>query len=537
MSVSSSKRRILSLWLRRLPTDRLTRRSPDLAGQPLAVVTTVRSARQIAALNDEAARLGLRAGMALADARAMYPQLAAIDADERADAATLDRIADWCDRYTPLIGLDPPDGLSLDISGCAHLFGGEDGLRRDLIRRLAAQGFHARAAIADTPGWAWAIARYGAPHSAHSRVSGNPESCGNTLMRGSGSPLSRGRAELVSLPLAALRIDPQIAAPLAQAGLKTIGDVIDMPRAPLAARFGQDFVRRIDQAFGREDEPIVPRLPVPSFLVEQRFAEPIGREDDVLGTIVHLAQELGRAMERHGKGARRLQTALFRTDGKVARIDIGTSEPLRDPVRIRRLFLDRLAVIGDEADPGFGFDVIRLSALAVEDFDAVQTGWAGGDPTREIAHLVDRLMARFGPERVQRLIAQDTHIPEFASLPVPAHLRQQTQAAPHDFTQDSQIPARPIRLFERPEPIEANAQVPDGPPVQFKWRRVTHDVAHAEGPERIAMQWWRDDQGRALTRDYFRVESRQGARVWLYREGIYAAGQALPRWFLHGLFA
>jgi protein ImuB len=554
---SHSLRRILSLWLRRLPTDRLTRQSPELLGQPLAVVATVRSARQITALNDDAARLGLRAGMALTDARAMYPQLAAIDADDAADAAALDRIADWCDRYTPLIGLDPPDGLLLDISGCAHLFGGEENLRRDLTRRLAAQGFHARAAIADTPGWAWAVARYGvtardrSSHSAHSRASGNPDS---------GSPLSRGRAEvrdvLAPLPLAALRIDPKIAAPLAQAGLKTIGDVIDLPRAPLAARFGQAFVRRIDQALGREDESIVPRLPLPSFLAEQRFAEPIGREEDVLGTIFHLAQELGRAMERRGKGARRLQTALFRTDGKVARIDIGTSEPLRDPLRIKRLFLDRLAVIGDEADPGFGFDVIRLSALSVEPFDAVQTGLIAfssevgtgsreenasvqrpGDPAREIAHLVDRLIARFGPERVQRLISQDTHIPEFVSLPVPAHLRQQTQAALHDFAQDSQIPARPIRLFERPEPIEANAQVPDGPPVQFKWRRVTHDVAHAEGPERIAMQWWRDDQGRALTRDYFRIESRQGARVWLYREGIYAAGQTPPRWFLHGLFA
>jgi protein ImuB len=557
MMSSHSSRRILSLWLRRLPTDRLTRQSPERAGQPLAVVATVRSARQIAALNDEAARLGLRAGMALTDARAMYPQLAAIDADDAADAATLAHVADWCDRYTPLIGLDPPDGLFLDISGCAHLFGGEEALRRDLVRRLAAQGFHARAAIADTPGCAWAVARYGvavpdrATNSVHSRASGNPNSYSDSLLRDSGSPLSRGRAEegdaqrivstLHSLPLAALRIDPKIAAPLAQSGLKTIGDVIDMPRAPLAARFGQGFVRRIDQALGREDEPIVPRLPLPSFLAEQRFADPIGREEDVLGTVVHLAQELARAMERHGKGARRLQTALFRTDGKVARIDIGTSEPLRDPERIRRLFLDRLAVIGDEADPGFGFDMIRLSALTVEDFDPVQAGLVQtgllGDPARETAHLVDRLIARFGADRVQRLVPQDTHIPEFASVAAPAHLRQQAQTASHDFVQDSHIPARPIRLFERPEPIEANAQVPDGPPVQFKWRRVTHDVAHAEGPERIAMQWWRDDQGRALARDYFRIETRQGARVWLYREGIYAAGQALPRWFLHGIFA
>ena len=503
------------------------------------MVATVRAARQITALNDEAARLGLRAGMALADARAMYPQLAAINADDAADAATLDHIADWCDRYTPLIGLDPPDGLFLDISGCAHLFGGEDALRRDLTRRLAAQGFHTHAAIADTPGCAWAVARYGvtardrATYSVHSRESGNPET---------GSPLSRGRAEerdaLVHLPLSALRIDPKIASPLAQAGLKIIGDVIDMPRAPLAARFGQAFVRRIDQVLGREDEPIVPRLPVPSFLAEQRFAEPIGREEDVLGTIVHLAQELARAMERHGKGARRLQAALFRTDGKVARVEIGTSEPLRDPARIRRLFLDRLAVIGDEADPGFGFDVIRLSALSVERFDPVQTGLAGGDPAREIAQLIDRLMARFGPERVQRLVPQDTHLPELASIAVPANAaRARSEAPAYDFAQDSRIPVRPIRLFERPEPVEAIAQVPDGPPVQFKWRRVTHDVAYAEGPESIAMQWWRNDQGLPVTRDYFRIETRQGARVWLYREGIYQDRDNPPHWFLHGIFA
>jgi protein ImuB len=428
----------------------------------------------------------------------------------------------------------------LDITGCAHLFGGEAALVADCIARLLAQGFAARAAIADTPGAASAAARFIAGDRSGPMV----VPPGGTL------------AMLKPLPLAALRLDRETVSALDRVGLKRIGQIVEAPRGPLAARFGAMLIRRLDQALGREEEAISPRRPVPALTAERRFAEPIGREEDVLGTIFHLAQELGRAMERHGKGARRLQTALFRTDGKVARVEIGTSEPLHDPARIRRLFLDRLAVIGDEADPGFGFDVIRLSALSVERFDPVQTGLmafsseAGpgsrdahasvqrpGDPAREIAHLVDRLIARFGADRVQRLVPQDTHIPEFASLPAPAHLRQQSQTASHDFAQDSQIPARPVRLFERPEPIEANAQVPDGPPVQFKWRRVTHDVAYAEGPERIAMQWWRDDQGRALTRDYFRIESRQGARVWLYREGIYAAGQTPPRWFLHGLFA
>jgi protein ImuB len=276
---------------------------------------------------------------------------------------------------------------------------------------------------------------------------------------------------------------------------------------------------------------------VPSFLAEQRFAEPIGREEDVLGTLLHLARELAHAMERHGKGARRLQTALFRTDGRVARIEIGTAAPLREPERIRKLFIDRLASLSDEADPGFGFDMIRLSALAVERLDPVQSGLSDGDPAREIAHLIDRLMARFGPERVQRLVPQDTHIPELASLPVPANSLPKAAMAPHDFAQDSLIPVRPVRLFERPEPIEAIAQVPDGPPVRFTWRRVSHEVASAEGPESIAMRWWRNDQGHPITRDYFRVESRQGARFWLYREGIYQDEENPPNWFLHGIFA
>ncbi len=481
----------------------------------------MKSARRIASLNDEAARLGLREGMPLADARAMYPDLAAVDASEAEDARLLEAIADWCDRYTPLVGLDPPDGLLLDITGCAHLFGGESALCRDLMRRLAGQGFRAHVAVADNAGCAYAVARYGA--------------------RGI-VPRGGMRDALRLLPLAALRIEADIASPLSQAGLKTIGQILDLPRAPLAARFGENFLRRIDQALGVEDEPITPRLPVPSFLVEQRFAEPIGREEDMLGTILHLARELARAMERHGKGARRLQAALFRTDGKVARVEIGTAAPLRDPERIRKLFTDRLTVLGDEADPGFGFDMIRLSALAVERLDPVQSGLSDGDPAREIAHLIDRLMARFGPDRVQRLVPQDTHIPEFASLSVPAHAAPKAAQVAHEpaqryLEQDSLIPVRPIRLFERPEPIEAIAQVPDGPPVRFTWRRVSHEVAAAEGPESIAMRWWRNDRGHPVTRDYFRVENRQGARFWLYREGIYEDRDNPPNWFLHGIFA
>ena len=364
------------------------------------------------------------------------------------------------------------------------------------------------------------------------------------------------REVLLSLPLAALRIADETVAALAQVGLKRIADVIDRPRAPLAARFGEYFVRRLDQAIGREDEPIVPRLPVPPYVVERRFADPIAREEDVLGTIEYLAHELSRLLERRGEGARIIEATLFRTDGKVHRIGAGTGTPLRDAVRIRALFVERLAAIGDECDPGFGYDVIRLGALAAERSDPAQTGLAAPNHAAELAHLVDRLGARFGLRRVTRLVPQDTHIPEFTVMAMAAahanpyagtslELRRaapqrpsslQQQCSFSSAQQDSLASIRPLSLFEKAERIAAIAEVPDGPPRQFTWRQVTYQVVHAEGPERIAMEWWRDEAGRKLIRDYFRIESREGMRVWLYRQGLFDDPDP-PQWFLHGVFA
>lgn len=503
------------MWLKRLSTDRIERHSSASAETPLIIVEPVKSALRIRALNDAATALGLRPGMPLADARAMHPFIAVRNADAQADHALLEAIADWCDRYTPLVGLDPPDGLLLDVSGCAHLFGGERMLSEDIQARLARQGLRAGVGLADTVGCAWAAARYG-----------------ETPLVAKGA----ARDSLCPLPLAALRLDPDIVSALAQAGLKRIADIIDRPRAPLAARFGQQFLRRLDQALGREEESIRPRLPPPRYVAERRFPDPIARATDVLGVIGQLAHELGRLLERRGEGARRLQVALFRADGKVQRIEAGTGGPLRDPDRIQRLFIERLAAVGDECDPGFGYDMVRLSALACERLDPVQGGLAGQDQQAELAHLIDRLSARFGARRLSRLAPRDTHIPEFAVAAVPAQrVRDDVVAAP--LEQDSLAPVRPVRLFSRPEPIDAVAEVPDGPPVRFRWRRALHEVTAAEGPERIAMEWWRDEQGHAPTRDYFRVESKEGARVWLYREGLYARDAGRPRWFLHGLFA
>lgn len=522
------------MWLRRLATDRIAHgRSSASDDAPLVVVHPIKSALRLTAVNDAAARLGLAVGMALADARAMYPKLNVADADPDADARLLAAIADWCDRYTPLVGIDASDGLVLDVTGCVHLFGGEAALLHDVLRRLAAQGLDARAAVADTVGCAWAMAHYG---------------------NSSIVPAGGMHAMLAPLPSTALRISSDTVDALAQAGLKRIAEIITIPRAALAARFGQEFIRRVDQAFGREDEPITPRLPLPSYVVEQRFAEPITLERDVLGAIMRLAGRLGRTLEQHGEGARRLETALFRTDGTVYRIGLGTSAPLREAAAVARLFADKLATVGESCDPGFGYDLVRLSALVVERCDPLQTGFTTSDHAAELAHLIDRLGARLGLRRITRLLAQDSHIPEFAVAAVSAHVvgpefdasyprRGATRSGAlhpghddNDGESDALAPTRPIRLCEKPELIDAIAEVPDGPPVRFRWRRMLHEIAVAEGPERIAMEWWRDEQGRALTRDYFRVESREGVRAWLYREGLYGPETALPRWFLHGLF-
>jgi protein ImuB len=289
---------------------------------------------------------------------------------------------------------------------------------------------------------------------------------------------------------------------------------------------------------GNEREPLNPRLPVPAYFAEQPFAEPIAREEDVLAAALRLARRLHAMLERRGEGARRLELSLFRTDGAVRRVAAGTSRPIRDPHDIRALFVERLAALADEFDPGFGFDLARLSVLSIEPLEAAQVGLGNHENPAELDRLVDRLAARFGAQRVSRLIAQDSHIPELAAVAVPA----QSTLARDDpgwtafprYRAVADLAARPLRLLAEPEPIEAVAMVPDGPPLRFRWRRALHEVARADGPERIEGTWWSEQGGPA--RDYFRVEDLAGRRFWLFRAGLYR-DIAQPRWFLHGMFA
>jgi protein ImuB len=511
--MNEASRRYLSLWLRRLSTDRIARRD-RLPPTPLVAAGKVGNALLLTGLNDAAAKLGLAVGMALADARAMFPALGVAEGDEAADAALLESMGLWCLRYTPLVGLAPPDGLVLDITGCAHLFGGEENLRRDLLRRLHSFGFHARAAIAGTVGAAHALARHG-----------------RTMI----APPGGEREALQALPLAGLRLPPEIVQGLKQSGFTSIGALYALPRAPLAARFGAGLWLQLDRALGLQGEAIQPRQKPPRFSVERAFAEPLVRMEDVLSVAEELAARLTLLMAQQGAGARALELLLFRLDGQVQRIAAGTSRPLRDPTFIRRLFADRLKVCEDEYDPGFGHDLVRLCAHEAEKLDATQAALGGGAEEAR-ARLTDRLTARLGERRVLRLVAQDTHIPEAASVALPARTAK-AMAPPAVPSQDTLLAARPLRLFARPQILDNTvADTPDGAPRKFRWRRVQHDVTASEGPERIAMEWWRDAEGRTLTRDYFRVATRDGARLWLFREGLYSEA-AFPRWFVHGLFA
>ncbi len=485
---------------------------------PLGVAGKRGNAEVLVGIDDTAERRGLHIGLGLAQARAMHPALDVVPEDAGADAGLLESIADWCLRYTPLVACDAPDGLLLDITGCTHLYNGEHALVADLAGRIERAGFAYRLAIAGTIGAAWAAAHYGKPESYAS---------------------GEERAVLAPLPLGALRLPPATVAALARVGLKRIGDILPLPRAPLTARFGSDLMRQLDRALGAEHEPLSPRLPVAPYVTEERFAEPIGREEDVLGTIEKLAVRLAFVLERRGDGARRLELALFRTDGEVRRIAAGTSRPLRNPHDIRTLFSERLAALADALDPGFGFDMARLSVMVAEPAPPEQIGMGGAEDAIEIGRLADRLSARLGAQRVRRLIALDSHIPELAAatVPVQAAAKDDGWAAFCRHRTEAELPPRPLRLLMRPEPIEAVAEVPDGPPLRFKWRRAFHDVIAAEGPERIEGAWWSEHGGPA--RDYFRVEDKAGLRFWLFRAGLYrdfAPGSA-PNWFLHGTYA
>jgi protein ImuB len=510
MRDASSTARWLALHLPHLTIDCLRRdgRTPPKAA-PFVVYAKSGNTIALTAVDACAEAAGLRAGMPLADARAIRPDLASVAADPARDAAALDRIAAWCDRFTPAVAPDPPDGLFLDLSGCTHLWGGERAVLEALTGRLRAQGIAARAAIAPTPGAAWALARFG----------DNPIVAQDDIA-----------AALAPLPVAALRLAPDAAALLRRLGLTTIGQIMDAPRQPFAARAGQNAMARLDQAFGRAAEALSLRRPPPPAFALRRLLEPAVTLDGVLIVAEAACGDLAAALERRGMGAKRLQLSLFGVDGRTRAIAFGLSRPMRATGPILRLLRERLAAAPDSLAGEFGFEAVRLDALEIAPiaYRAADLNAASGRDPHAEALLVDMLAARLGRARVGYLAIRDAHAPERANGWSPTPAQTAAAAAPDDGA-----PRRPVHLFKRAQPIEALAGVPDGPPLRFRWRRTVRKVARAEGPERIAPHWLKAPDAR--TRDYYRVEDDAGRRYWLYREGFFDES-APPRWFVHGLF-
>lgn len=517
----SAERMFLALWFPFLPTDRLRRSAPHDGKQPSPLVVTERTANalRLTAVDIEAAKLGLFPGMALTDARARVEKLDVATAAPQRDAALLTRLAHWCERYTPLVALDQPYGLMLDITGCAHLFGGLAALREDAIMRIERAGLHIQAAVADG--------------SFAARL----------LARGTkGGVFSKAGADhfLPRLPISSLELNEAAETGLKRAGLKHIGDVIALPRATLTARFGTDLATKLERLTRQERAPISPLRIMPLSIAERRLSEPVTVMALVEQILQELAQELFALLETKGKGALLIEASFFRVDGEVRHIRIETGQPLREDQIFLRLARERLNALTDPLDAGFGFDMIRLAALRSAAIAQRQTGLDQNEEDQAgFSQLIDRLAARLGANRVLTPFARNTHMPERAFGLRSAMQTGRKNDADYESsgTLVDDPPARPIKLFHPPQPIESIAEVPDSPPSFFLWRRVHHHVRLAEGPERIEPEWWLSiGHDVPPLRDYYRVEDDNGQRFWIFREGLYD-GANHPRWFLHGLFA
>lgn len=466
---------------------------------------------RLMAVSLEARSLGLGVGLSLSDARARIPELAVFDHDPAADNRWLDRLAQGCIRYTPMVRADPPDGLTLDISGCAHLFGGEGRLARDLERRLIRLGMTVRTARAANAEAARAFARFG--------MADDDED-----------------AAIRRLPVAALRLDEERERGLRRAGLKTIGALAQRPMASIAARFGETAVTALRRLLGEAQSPLDPLRSLPAIRIDRNFAEPIARTDYALQVLGELVAEAGEELEAREAGGRVFHAWFFRTDGLAQPLEIRTSTPTRDPAMVMRLFDEDLDRLSDPFDPGFGFDCVRLSIPVIESLNPAQLKFEGkAEQQARNTALIDRLSTRFGAARIRRFRLRDTHIPERVQIETPANENVATGQWPIAATGNP--PMRPHHLFYPPQKIEVVAEIPDGPPHRFRWRGDFHKVAHVEGPERIVSEWWRRKDMAGLTRDYYRVEDSEGRRYWIFRHGLYGSERTNPDWYLHGLFA
>jgi protein ImuB len=559
-------KRIASIWLPHLAIERWAKSADCPPDSPTVLTVEGTHGPVIHAVTKAAAERGARTGARLTDARALDPTLVAVPADPEGDAALVRRLARWAERWSPLVEVDG-DGLRFDVTGVAHLFGGERGLVRDIQRQFAGIGLTTRIAIAPTAAAAWALSHFGRSSSivTPAKAGAHVGAGRRTLEKSSEMDASlRWHDELNALHVSALRLDADTVRTLERLGLKTIGALIGVPRLALARRFrgAEDVVDALDRALGRKPEPLTAAPADPPPRSTLRLEEPATHPEAAPQALERLIPDLVRQLQERHLGARRLSLTGYRVDGSVAVASVATSIASREPRHLQRLLADKAAAL----DPEFGFDAFALTADWIEDLRAAQDSLVE-EPSgeRELARLVDRLTVKLGPRRVQRPKAEESHLPERASGWVAA-ISSSLSAKPmgrgtierrfnggrvgakllHHSTSSSGPPpqpyrareelCRPQRLLDRPEAIDVIYATPEGMPRRFVWRRAVHDIARAEGPERIAPEWWRQPSSARL-RDYYRVEDSSGRRYWIYREGLIGDGRGgLPNWFIHGLF-
>ena len=499
-------RRYVSIWFRHLLTDWAARQRPEIKDRPFVLCMAERGAVIIMAANALAEQAGASRGMALADARAVAPDLLHFDFEPDRAQKVLGAMADWCRRFSPLCGVQLPDGIWIDMTGGAHLFGGEKKMLRDMVLSFQSFGYETRAALADTPGGAWAVARFGRKQPI--------------------IPPGALKEALAPLPPSALRISQDTAVSLRSLGIRTVADLYKIPRASLSRRFGAEVILRMGQALGELEEPLSSQLAAPEYTARLHFPEGVSTPDGIAKVLQRLMQDLCAQMSVKGLGLRAGVFQVFRLDGRAEQVSIGTGSPSCNAKHLSRLFDEKLPHL----DPGPGIETFILSAPQTERVVAAQNGM-GMDADNyfhddNLPELIDRLAGRLGADRIYGIAPRESHWPERAAKPTGPLNRKYAETWPQDKE-------RPVMLLARPEPIEVMAPVPDDPPLLFRLKGVLHRIRASEGPERLEVEWWLRS---GELRDYYRLEDEEGNRYWVFRSGHYKPEEK-SHWFLHGFFA
>jgi protein ImuB len=497
------EKRFVSIWFRHLTTDWFTLNQPHLLDLPFVLKGSTHGKMVVTAANAAAQALGIERGMSLADSRAILPELQVSDDKPDLIDKLLKRLAEWCIRFTPSVAVNSPDGLLLDATGCAHLWGGDQSYLAEIVKKLNARGYDVRVAIADTIGVAWAIARFGK------------------------APLIINRGmhieALLSLPPEALRLEEDTVQRLHKLGLHRIGQIIGMPRFSLRRRFGQPFITQLDLALGREEEILTPVQFVEPYQERLPCLEPIVTATGIEFALDQLLKTLCHRLQQEQKGLRQAIFKGYRVDGKVEQVNIGTNRPSYNVNHLFKLFEIKLQTI----EPALGIELFVLEAPKVEDYFPFQEKlWeqSGGLEDERLSELLDRLGNKTGVQAI-RYLPDEHYWPERSFKPASSLQDKLTTAWRADKL-------RPLQLLSKPERIEVTAPIPDYPPMLFQHKGKLHRIIKADGPERIEQEWWLQ-QGQH--RDYYRVEDEEGHRYWLFRLGHYHDKKF--QWFLHGFFA